>query len=311
MNAKVIFMGTPIFGLPILKYLNENYNVIAVVCQPDKIGNRGKIMYSPIKEYALDNNINILQPEAIKDSTEEILSLEPDIIITCAYGQIIPKEILEYPEYGCINVHASLLPKLRGGAPIHHAIIDGYDKTGITIMKMVSKMDAGDIISQKEIPILESDNVGTLHDKLSLLGKELLESTLPSILEGSIEAVKQNNEEVTYAWNITKEEERVDYYKTTREVFNQIRGLNPFPGAYSILNGKRVKIWDSVMGENVANPAICGEVINLYDDGIGIRTGNGEIIIKTLQLEGRNKMSAKEFLNGVVNKEMLVGRIFE
>ena len=153
-DLKIVYMGTPEFGLPALEAINSIYNVIAVVCQPDKVGNRNEVKYCPIKEYALKNNILVLQPESIKNEYKDIIKLEPDMIVTCAYGQIVPKELLDYPKYGCINIHASLLPKLRGGAPIHRAIIEGHKETGVTIMKMVPKMDAGDIITQEKIKIL-------------------------------------------------------------------------------------------------------------------------------------------------------------
>lgn len=311
-DLRVVFMGTPEFSLPVLSSLNENCNVIGVVCQPDKPSNRGEVKLSPIKQYAVDNNIPIYQPVSIKNEYKSILELKPDIIITCAYGQIIPKEILDYPKYGCINVHASLLPKLRGGAPIHKAIIDGYKETGITIMKMSLKMDAGDIISQSKIEILDTDTVGVLHDKLSVLARDLLISTLPDIINNNINPIKQDESEVTYAWNIKREDEKIDFNKTTREIYNQIRGLNPYPGAYSILKGKIIKIWTSRVGnvyysEDILN----GQIVKLYSDGIGIKTSNGEIVITELQLEGKRRMKANEFINGVVNKDLLVGRIFE
>ena len=195
-------MGTPEFALPVLEGLNEKYTVVGVVCQPDKPSNRGVIKYCPIKEYAINNNIKVFQPIKIKDDNSMILELKPDIIVTCAYGQIIPIDFLNFPRYGSVNVHASLLPKLRGGAPIHRAIIDGYDKTGITIMRMSEKMDAGDIISQREIPIFDNDTAGTLHDKLSILGRDLLLETIPNIISNNITLTKQKEEDVTYAWNI-------------------------------------------------------------------------------------------------------------
>lgn len=310
-KLKIIFMGTPEFGLSILKSLNENYDVIGVVCQPDKPSNRGIIKYCPIKEYAIENNIKVFQPIKIREDYSDILELNPTMIITCAYGQIIPDDILKFPLYGCINIHASLLPKLRGGAPIHRAIIDGYDKTGITIMNMSSKMDAGDIISQESIPILDTDNAGLLHDKLSLLGRDLILKTIPDIVSGNINPIKQEESEVTYAWNIKREDEHIDYMKSTREIVNLIRGLNPWPGAYSILDGKIIKIWSARYGSGVYDNRITGEITNIYEDGIGIRTENGEVIITELQIEGKRRMNVVDYLNGVSNKGSLVGRILE
>lgn len=311
-NLKVIFMGTPEFSLPVLEGLNSKYNVVMVVCQPDKPSNRGVVQYSPVKDFAIKNNIKVFQPVNVKNEYHEILSEKPDLIVTCAYGQIIPKEILDYPKYGCINVHASLLPKLRGGAPIHRAIIEGHKETGITIMKMREKMDAGDIISQVKTEILDDDTVGTLHDKLSVLARDLLLSTIPNIISGNINLVRQNEEEATFAWNIKREDEKIDFSKTTREIYNQIRGLNPWPGAYAILSGRIIKIWASRYGDKFFNEEVLnGQIVELYKDGIGVKTSNGEIIITELQLEGKRRMLAKEFMNGVVNKELLVGRMFE
>lgn len=311
-NLKVIFMGTPEFSLPVLEGLNSKYNVVMVVCQPDKPSNRGVVQYSPVKDFAIKNNIKVFQPVNVKNEYHEILSEKPDLIVTCAYGQIIPKEILDYPKYGCINVHASLLPKLRGGAPIHRAIIEGHKETGITIIKMKEKMDAGDIISQVKTEILDDDTVGTLHDKLSVLARDLLLSTIPNIISGNINLVRQNEEEATFAWNIKREDEKIDFSKTTREIYNQIRGLNPWPGAYAILSGRIIKIWASRYGDKFFNEEVLnGQIVELYKDGIGVKTSNGEIIITELQLEGKRRMLANEFMNGVVNKELLVGRMFE
>ena len=305
-------MGTPEFSLPVLEGLNSKYNVVMVVCQPDKPSNRGVVQYSPVKDFAIKNNIKVFQPVNVKNEYHEILSEKPDLIVTCAYGQIIPKEILDYPKYGCINVHASLLPKLRGGAPIHRAIIEGHKETGITIMKMKEKMDAGDIISQVKTEILDDDTVGTLHDKLSVLARDLLLSTIPNIISGNINLVRQNEEEATFAWNIKREDEKIDFSKTTREIYNQIRGLNPWPGAYAILSGRIIKIWASRYGDKFFNEEVLnGQIVELYKDGIGVKTSNGEIIITELQLEGKRRMLANEFMNGVVNKELLVGRMFE
>ena len=309
-DTKIVFMGTPDFSVPVLEGLIENYNVIGVVTQPDKIVGKNKVPTpTKVKECALKHNIKVFQPEKIRVEYDEILKLNPDIIITCAYGQIIPKEILDYPKYGCINVHASLLPKLRGGAPIHHAIIDGYDKTGITIMYMDIGMDTGDIISMEETVISDSDSVGSLHDRLSIMGRNLLLKTLPNILSGNIKRIKQIDSEVTYAWNIKKEEEIIDFNKTSREVFNQIRGLNPFPGAYSMLDNKIMKIYESKIGNN--SPKTPGEIINVYKDGIGVSTIDGEIIITKIKPFGKKLMDVKDYLNGIKDKGVLISKRFD
>lgn len=310
-ELKIVFMGTPQFSVPVLEGLIENYKIRAIVTQPDRpVGRHGKMSASPVKRVGNSHNILVLQPEKIKEHIEEITSLEPDLIITCAYGQILPKEILDCPRLGCINVHASLLPRLRGGAPIHRAIMNGYKKTGITIMYMGIGMDDGDIISQQSIDIDITDTAETLHDKLSILGKELLLKTLPSIIDGTCERVKQDSSLVTYGFNIKREDERIDFSKTKREIYNQVRGLNSWPGAYCLYEGKIVKVWECHEG-NVYNPTLFdGQVTAIYNDGFGVKVGNGEIIFTKVQPEGKTKMSATDFLNGI-NKSEFIGKILD
>lgn len=310
-DLKVVFMGTPYFSVNVLNRLIDNTNLIGVVTQPDKMVNRERIIsQSPIKKVAIENKIKVLQPVKIKEDYQNLLDLNPDIIITCAYGQFLPKEILEFPKYGCVNVHASLLPKLRGGAPIHRAIIDGYDFTGITIMYMGQKMDNGDIISQKSIKIENEDNVGTLHDKLSVLGADLLIETLPDIISGRVNRIVQKEEEVTFAYNISREDEHIDFNQTKIEVFNLIRGLNPWPGAYALLDGEEMKIYEAIIGEDIYNDKLNGEIAKVYKDGIGIKVVDGEIILKTIKPFCRRKMNVKEYLNGNREKNKLPGKIF-
>ena len=295
----IIFMGTPDFSVPVLKGLLENYKIKLVVTQPDKpVGRGGKIKYTPIKEVALENNIEIMQPNKITEIIDKIKSIQPDLIITCAYGQILPLELLEIPKLGCINVHASLLPKLRGGAPIHHAIIDGYSKTGVTIMYMAEGMDDGDIISQKNIAIEEEDTAETLHDKLSIVGKELLLETLPSIIDKTNERIVQDESEVTYGLNITREEEKIDFTKEKNQIFNQIRGLNSWPGAYCYFDDKVLKVWKSYKTNNTYDKALPGEITKIYKDGFGVKCNNGEIVITEVQLAGKGKVKASDFING-------------
>ena len=308
-ELQIVFMGTPEFAVPVLQGLLDNYKVRAVVTQPDRKGNHNQISISPIKKLAQDNTLLVLQPEKIKEDYQEIINLKPDIIITCAYGQIIPRELLECPRLGCINVHASLLPKLRGGAPIHKAIIEGYRKTGITIMYMNTKMDEGDIITQEEIDILDTDTASSLHNKLSLLGRDLLLKTLPSIINETNSRIKQDSSQATYAFNIKKEEERLNFNKTARQVYNQIRGLNSWPGAYCIFEGKILKVWESYITENYP-VGFNGEITNIYKDGIGVKVSNGEIVFKVVQPEGKNKMDAISFVNGLRDKN-IVGKILE
>lgn len=307
-DLNVVFMGTPDFSVPVLKMLINNTNVIGVVTQPDKpVGRSGKIDITPVKKVAFDNDIPIFQPIKIKEDYTNILNLNPDIIITCAYGQIIPKEILDYPRLGCINVHASLLPYHRGGAPIHRAIIDGDKKTGVTIMYMGIGMDSGDIISQKEIDILDTDTAESLFDKLSIIGSELLLDTLPSIINGTNNRIKQDESKATYSYNIKPEDELINFNKSSIEVFNQIRGLNSWPVAYTYLDGKRLKVWASRISDN--NKDIdTGIITNIYKDGIGIKTKDGEIILTEIQPEGKKKMLTSSYLNGISNKDELKGK---
>ena len=310
-KIKVVFMGTPDFAVPILEGLIENYEVVGVVSQPDKrVGRKQELVNTPIKEVALKHNILVFQPEKIKEDYEDILKLNPDIIVTCAYGQIIPSAILDYPRLGCINVHASLLPKLRGGAPIHKAIIDGYSKTGITIMYMDKKMDNGDIISTSETEILDSDNLESLHDRLSIMGRDLLLQTMPSIINGTNKRIKQNEEEVTYAYNIKREEEHIDLSKTRREVFNQIRGLSPVPGANLLVDGDEFKIYRAEISERKFTNKEIGEVTGLYKEGIGVMTQDGEIILTDIKPFGKKRMSASSYINGLRDKS-LIGKVLK
>ena len=307
----IVYMGTPEFSVGPLRKLIKEYNVSLVVTQPDrKVGRKQEIKFSPVKEFALENNIEVFQPEKIRKEYQYILDKKPDLIITCAYGQIIPKEILDYPKYKCINIHASLLPKYRGGAPIHHAIINGDEYTGITIMYMDEAMDSGDILYQEKIKIEENDNVGTMFNKLSDLGSKMIIDFLPKFLNGEITPIKQNVDEVTYAYNISKEDEKIDFNNNSKDIFNKIRGLNPFPVSYTLLDDKRVKLYASRIGSSNKNGEI-GEIIHIYEDGIGIKTKDGEIIITELQFEGKKKTLAKEYINGLQNKEDLLGKIFK
>ena len=306
MAIRVVFMGTPDFSVPVLKGLIENYQVVGVVSQPDrKVGRHQEVEFTPIKKVAVDNNILVLQPEKIRKDYMSVLELKPDIIVTCAYGQIIPKELLDYPKYGCINVHASLLPKLRGGAPIHHAIIDGYKKTGITIMYMDEAMDSGDIISQRETEISDIDTLESLHDRLSEMGRDLLLDTLPSILDGTNQRIKQDINEVTYAYNIKREEEYLDFNKSSRELFNQIRGLNPHPGSSCVIGEKEFKVFMARIEKIDTSKVIPGEVLHIYKDGLGIATKDYELVITDIKPSGKKRMLASSFINGIKKEEYL------
>lgn len=309
-DIRIVFMGTPSFAVPILEEVIKKYNVVMVVSQPDREKDRkGNIIYSPCKQLALDNNIEVFQPIKIKDEYQKILDIKPDIIITAAYGQIIPSIILDYPKYGCINVHGSLLPKLRGGAPVHHAIINGDKVAGVTIMYMDKKMDSGDIISQASTDIGEDTTLDELYSRLSYMGRDLLMDTLPSIFNGTNKRIKQNEEEVTYGLNITKEEEKINFNNSINDIHNRIRGLSSIPGAYAILNGKRMKIYKSIKTNILSNDK-AGVIVKIDSDGIYVTTNDYIIRLIDIKLEGKNRCLVKDFINGI-KKEDYIGEVFE
>jgi len=310
--TKIIFMGTPDFSVPVLERLiGEGYEVAAVVTQPDRpVGRKRILTPPPVKVAAQKYHLPVYQPEKIKEpeELEKILALQPDLIVTAAFGQILPKQLLDAPKHGCINVHASLLPELRGGAPIHYAILQGKEKTGITIMYMVEKLDAGDIISQVEVPIAETDHVGSLHEKLSKAGAQLLSETLPKLIKNEIQPIKQDEKLATFASNIKREQEKIDWSRNGEEIYNHIRGLHPWPVAYTTLDSEVLKVWwgDKVPFDKNSRP---GTIVDLQKDGFVVSTGNNIAIkITDLQPSGKKKMSAVQFLNGV-GKESLEGKI--
>ena len=309
-DKKVIFMGTPSFSVPVLEALYENTNVIAVVTQPDKeVGRKKVLTKSPVKEFAISHDIKVLQPIKLREDYKSIIDLKPDVIVTCAYGQILPEELIYAPTYNTVNVHASLLPKLRGGAPIHHAILNDYDKTGITIMYTDKGMDSGDIITEESIDIDFNDTYDTLSAKLSKLGAELLIKTLPSVFN-NVKGTKQESSEVTYAYTIKREDEHIDFNRPTKEVYNKIRALSSMPGAYAILDGQEVKIFASRIGIGTSNKnKTPGDVVEIYKDGIGLATKDGEIIITSIKISGKKQMNVRDYLNGV-NKEELKTKKF-
>lgn len=304
-EKRIVFMGTASFSLAVLKMLlNEKYNVVGVVTQPDRYVGRKKVLTMPdVKVEALKHDIPVFQPQKIKEDYQGVLDFKPDLIITAAYGQIIPKAILDAPSLGCINVHASLLPLYRGGAPVHQCIIDGQEKTGVTIMYMVQKMDAGNIISQKETPILSDDTVGILYDRLSELGAELLKETLPSILAQTNKSIPQDETLITYAPTLSREDERLDWNLSVKQIYNKVRGTNPWPGSYTTYNGKVVKIWAGEIHqcENAIKHHAHqenGTIVKIFKDAIGVKVSDGVYLIHEFQLEGKKKMLVKDYLNG-------------
>lgn len=309
-DIKVIFMGTPIFASIILDELIKKYNVIMVVCQPDREKDRkGNIIYSPCKKLAIENNIQVFQPLKIRDEYQKILDMNPDIIITAAYGQIIPDIVLNYPKYGAINVHGSLLPKLRGGAPIHHAIINGDKEIGVTIMYMDKRMDAGDIISQRAIPLTNDMNLDIAYEKLAILGRDLLIETIPSIINGTNNRIHQDENKVTFGYNITKEEEKINFDDTSMNVYNKIRGLSSVPGAYAIINNKRMKVYSSTISD-IKSKNLPGVIKDIRNDGIYVNTKDYIIKLTDIKLEGKKRCQVHEFINGI-KKEDYIGVKFE
>ncbi|HLS07142.1 MAG TPA: methionyl-tRNA formyltransferase [Bacillota bacterium] len=309
---KIVFMGTPDFSVSVLEQLIKSpYEIVLVVTQPDRpVGRKRTLTPPPVKKLAQKHHIPVYQPENIRTQYEQILAYEPDLIVTAAYGQILPIELLEAPPYKCINVHASLLPKLRGGAPIHYAILEGESETGITIMYMVEQLDAGDIISQEKIVITESDDVGTLHDKLAELGSHLLIDTLPDIFSRSIQPVKQDEQLATYAPNITRELEKINWQDSQENVYNHIRGLRPWPVAYTTLDGEQMSVWSGEK-DNTTYQASPGEIVQITEDAIIVACGDQKgIRLTEIQPAGKRRMAVTNYLHGAkeqVKKGIILG----
>ena len=302
--SKIVFMGTPDFSTGVLEMLIQEYDVIAVVTQPDRPVGRKKILTPPpVKKVALEHNIPVYQPEKLNNSSEleEIINLKPDLIVTAAFGQLLPKSLLDAPKHKAINVHASLLPKYRGGAPIHYAVMNGEKKTGITIMYMAEKLDAGNIISQDEVEILENDIVGEVHDKLATLGTDLLKRTLPTIFNGTNDSIVQDDSLATFASNISREDERIDWTEDAQTIHNHIRGLSPWPVAYTTMDGKNLKLWRSEIVENVKSEP--GEIIETTKDAIIVATGSEDgVALTEIQLAGKKRVKTRDYISGLQSK---------
>lgn len=308
--TKLIFMGTPDFSATVLKGLLESdqYEVLAVVTQPDRaVGRKKEIRITPVKEVALSYGLPIYQPEKLSGSPEmeAIMNLGADGIVTAAFGQFLPSKLLAIMNF-VVNVHASLLPKHRGGAPIHYALIQGDRETGVTIMETVKEMDAGDMISRRSIPITDEDNVGTLFEKLAIVGRDLLLDTLPAYLAGDIQPEAQDPSQVTFSPNIRSEEERLDWNKTNRQLFNQIRGMNPWPVAHTLWQGGRFKIYEAELADGDGQP---GEILEIGKRQLLVATGEGALALKTVQPAGKPKMTISDFLNGA-GRNLAVGDKF-
>ena len=301
---KVVFMGTPEFALPSLRALVENgYRVEAVVTQPDRPGGRGKkLRPPPVKTYALQENIPVLQPEKLRETGfyRLLRDIEPDAIVVAAYGRILPDKILELPRYGCINVHASLLPAYRGAAPIHRAVINGEKETGITIMQMDAGLDTGDIIIQDRVDIGLDDTTGDIHDRLAEQGGSLLVLALELIANGRVRPVKQDDAKSSYAHMLSGQDEIINWTRDALSIKNQVRGLNPWPVARTRLREKLLKIWRvEIQDIDCKAAGKPGQVLDASGHrGIIVQTGSGIIIIRELQLQGKKRMSVGDFLKG-------------
>lgn len=307
----IVFMGTPDFAVPALEsLLREGYNVVGVVTQPDRPQGRKKVLTpTPVKEAALKHGLPVLQPQRMRspEAVEELAALQPDLIVTAAYGQILPKAVLDLPQYGCLNIHGSLLPKYRGGAPIQRSIINGEKETGITLMYMAEGIDTGDMIAKSVVSIEDEDTSGSIFEKLSIAGAKLLLEQLPLILAGTAERIPQNDEESTYASNLSREDERIDWSASSREIFNRVRGLVPFAGGFTIWNDEVFKVWavanPSETPSSVASGQVPGTVVDLSERGIEVKTGDGSVLLTRVQPAGKKAMEATEFIRGGVMKK--------
>lgn len=298
---RLLFMGTPDFAATILEKLQDSgHEIIGVVTQPDKQKGRGREMAcSAVKQQALQHDLMVYQPNKVKEEEfiQKVKELAPEVIVVAAFGQILPKAFLDIPSFGCINVHASLLPKYRGAAPIQYSILDGEEETGITIMHMDVGVDTGDMILQGKVPITPEETGGSLFDKMAVLGGELLMEALEKIENNTAQRIPQDNEKASYVKMITKEMGKIDFSQPAIKIERLIRGLNPWPSAYTYLEGKTLKLWKAEV-EQEEYKSLPGEIVWVKKDSFAVMTGEGALIIKELQLEGKKRMSAQAFLLG-------------
>lgn len=304
---RILFMGTPDFAVPCFDILNKEYDIIGAFTKIDKPNMRGKkIKYTPVKEYALANNIPVYQPNSLK--TEEtynlIKDLNPDLIVVVAYGKIIPKEIIELPKLGIINVHSSLLPKYRGAAPINAALIHGEEKTGVSIMYIAEELDAGDVILTGETEITDEDTFLTLHDRLMEIGAEKLLEAVKLIEKGEAPRTVQNHSEATFVKPFRKEDCKINWNLTEREIFNMVRGMNPFPSAYTMLDDKIFKIYGVKENFKKYEDGEVGEIVDtIKGKGVVVKTGNGSVILTEVKPENKKLLSGADILNGNILKK--------
>ena len=309
---KIVFMGTPDFAAVILQaLLDAGHEICGVATQPDKAKDRGKkIQFTPVKELALAHGIPVLQPEKVRGNTTFLQTLadwQPDVCVVAAYGQILPKEVLDLPKFGCINVHASLLPKLRGASPIQQAIVAGETETGVTIMQMGEGLDTGDMLLRREVEIGENETAGELFDRLAAIGAELLKETIECLEKGELKPIKQDEAAATKCGMIKKEDGRIDFNRPAQRIHDQVRGMNPWPVAFAMLDGQPVKIWATRMTEQQGGGKTGECVIADPKKGLFVRTADKLIEIKEIQFPGAKRMEAKAALLG----HQLLGKVFE
>ncbi len=307
---KIVFMGTPDFSVNALENIvKAGHDVVGVITQPDKPkGRGGKMQYTPVKEKALELGLDVYQPQRVKETEfiEKLKEMNPDAIVVIAFGQILPKAILDMPKYGCINVHASLLPKYRGAAPIQWAVIDGEKETGVTTMYMNEGLDTGDIIDKVVVPIDKKETGGSLFDKLAIEGGKLILKTLIELENGTAVRTPQDDSKSNYAGMINKQLGKIDFNKSANEIERLIRGLNPWPSAYTKMDGKTLKIWDADVDDS-ENDSAPGTITEVGKDFIRVATGKGSLKILELQLEGKKRMKTRDFLNGAKIPDRMEG----
>ncbi len=306
---RIVYMGTPEIAATILeRLLEEPYEVVLVVTQPDRPKGRGNTLTcSPVKELAVSRGIPVFTPEKLRlpENVEVVREAEPDMIVVAAFGQILPKSVLDIPRYGCINVHASLLPKYRGAAPIQWSILDGESETGITIMYMNEGLDTGDILLQKVVPIDAEETGGSLHDKLAETGAEALAEAIPGIIDGTLEPVPQGEMTTPYAKQLTKEMGRLDFSWDAEKLERYVRGLNPWPGTYTFRDGQMLKIWAAEVCDGLYE-AMPGTVVAVDKNSFSVQTGSGVLRVTEVQPQGKRRMSAEEYLRGYRLEQGLV-----
>ncbi|MGL5714927.1 MAG: methionyl-tRNA formyltransferase [Paraclostridium sp.] len=308
---KILFMGTPEIAVPCLqKIIDEGHEVLGVVTQPDKPKGRGKkIAMPPVKELAVKYDIPVYQPvKAREESFVKILEeINPELIVVVAFGQILPQAILNIPKYGCVNVHVSLLPKYRGAAPINWVIINGEEKTGVTTMYMDAGLDTGDMILKREVPLTDEITAGELHDKMMFIGADVLKETIELIAKGEAPREKQNNDETCYAPMMDKALGNIDWSKPAKDIHNLIRGINPWPSAYTTYEGQTMKVWKTIVLDRTSTETP-GTILSVSKEGIEVSTKDNVLLVKEIQMSGKKRMIVSEYIKGnSINTKTVLG----